>query len=185
MVSSDKILPPAMPAGTILRGPRVTLRLATDDDLPRLVQIRHHPQVARWWGDEDIAELTEHIRATMHREGVPFLAVELDGEVIGAVQWYADDDRDYRYAGMDLYLDPARHGQGLGAEVVRTLARHLIDEYGYHRLVIDPVATNTAAIRCYEKVGFRPVGIMRQYWRDPAGVWRDGLLMDLLAGELT
>jgi aminoglycoside 6'-N-acetyltransferase len=28
------------------------------------------------------------------------------------------------------------------------------------------------------------VGVMREYWRDPDGVWRDGLLLDLLAREL-
>jgi hypothetical protein len=39
-------------------------------------------------------------------------------------------------------------------------------------------ADNAAAIRVYEKVGFRTVGIMREYWRSPDGTWRDGLLMD-------
>jgi aminoglycoside 6'-N-acetyltransferase len=50
--------------------------------------------------------------------------------------------------------------------------------------VIDPAADNAAAIRAYEKVGFRPVGVMRKYWRAPDGEWRDGLLLDLLAEEL-
>jgi aminoglycoside 6'-N-acetyltransferase len=35
----------------------------------------------------------------------------------------------------------------------------------------------------YQKVGFRAVGLMREYWRSPEGAWRDGLLMDLLARE--
>ena len=66
------------------------------------------------------------------------------------------------------------------------MARWLVRECGHHRLTIDPAAANAAAIRCYRKVGFRPVGIMRAYWRDPhTGDWRDGLLMDLLAQELT
>jgi hypothetical protein len=34
-------------------------------------------------------------------------------------------------------------------------------------------------------VGFRPVGIMRAYERGRDGSFHDGLLMDLLAGELT
>jgi aminoglycoside 6'-N-acetyltransferase len=51
--------------------------------------------------------------------------------------------------------------------------------------VIDPAADNAAAIACYRKVGFRPVGIMRQYERGPEGEWHDGLLMDLLAAELS
>jgi aminoglycoside 6'-N-acetyltransferase len=33
-------------------------------------------------------------------------------------------------------------------------------------------------------VGFRPVGVMRQYERGGDGRFHDGLLMDLLRGEL-
>ncbi len=51
-------------------------------------------------------------------------------------------------------------------------------------MVIDPAADNTAAIRSYTKVGFRPVGIMRSYERGADGSWHDNLLMDLLADEL-
>ena len=36
-------------------------------------------------------------------------------------------------------------------------------------LKIDPAAANSRAIRCYGKVGFRPVGLMRQYERGPDG----------------
>ena len=36
-----------------------------------------------------------------------------------------------------------------------------------------------------EKVGFKPVGIMRSYERGMDGTFHDGLLMDLLAHELT
>lgn len=72
----------------------------------------------------------------------------------------------------------------LDTEAVRLLCAHLVDEQGYHRLVIDPDADNAAAIACYAKAGFRPVGVMRQYSLDRHGQWRDGLLMDLLATEL-
>ena len=64
------------------------------------------------------------------------------------------------------------------------LARYLIEERGHHRLTIDPAADNAPAIRAYEKVGFRPVGVMRSYERGPDGTLHDGLLMDLLADEL-
>ena len=117
-------------------------------------------------------------------EGTETFVIEHDGRVAGAIQWSAEDEPDYRHAGIDIYLDPAVHGRGLGADAVRTLARHLIADRGYHRLVIDPAADNAAAIRCYSKVGFRPVGVMRRYERGLDGTWHDGLLMDLLADEL-
>ena len=41
------------------------------------------------------------------------------------------------------------------------------------------------AIATYRRVGFRPVGIMRRYERGPDGTFHDGLLMDMLEGELT
>jgi aminoglycoside 6'-N-acetyltransferase len=68
---------------------------------------------------------------------------------------------------------------------VRTVARWLIEERGHHRVTIDPAASNERAIRAYGRVGFRPVGIMRRYEGDLDGSWHDGLLMDLLADELT
>ncbi len=117
-------------------------------------------------------------------EGTETFVVEHAGQVAGAIQWHAEDEPDYRHAGIDIYLDPALHGRGIGADAVRTLARHLIANEGHHRLVIDPAADNQAAIRCYSKVGFRPVGVMRNYERGTDGTWHDGLLMDLLADEL-
>jgi len=161
----------------VLTGDRVTLRPATPEDLPELTRIRALPEVYAWWGAGEVAdELTDP------QEQV--LAVVLDGQVVGAVHWHGEDEPDFRHASIDIYLDPAVHGQGVGTDAVRTAARYLVGEHAYHRLTIDPAADNTAAIRCYTKVGFRPVGVLRRYWRDPAGQWRDGLLMDLLAEEL-
>jgi aminoglycoside 6'-N-acetyltransferase len=63
------------------------------------------------------------------------------------------------------------------------LARFLIEDRGHHRLTIDPAAANERAIRAYEKVGFRKVGLLRRYQYYPDGTWQDGLLMELLAEE--
>jgi aminoglycoside 6'-N-acetyltransferase len=65
---------------------------------------------------------------------------------------------------------------------VRELVRVLVEERGHHRITIDPAASNTAAIRAYEKAGFEPVGVMRAYERDVGGAaFHDGLLMELIA----
>ena len=44
---------------------------------------------------------------------------------------------------------------------------------------------NERAIRAYERVGFKRVGIMRRYERGVDGEWHDGLLLDLLPEEMT
>jgi aminoglycoside 6'-N-acetyltransferase len=63
--------------------------------------------------------------------------------------------------------------------------RLLIEQHGHHRITIDPCIENVAAVRSYEKAGFKPVGVMRSYERR-AGQddWRDGLLMEMLAEDL-
>jgi aminoglycoside 6'-N-acetyltransferase len=161
-----------------LRGPRVLLRATTPDDAARLLPIRNEPEVVRWWSDLEPGEMDEFV-ADEHS-----LAIEVDGEVVGAVQFAEEEDPMYRHANIDLYLTAARRGEGIGPEAIRLLARHLIDVRGHHRLTIDPAAANEAAIHAYEKVGFRPVGVMRSYERGPEGTWHDGLLMELLADEL-
>jgi aminoglycoside 6'-N-acetyltransferase len=165
-----------------LQGKHVRLRPAGPEDIPDLARIRATPEVLRWWrgGDDMKAAVAEDLDEV----GTETFVIEHEGRIVGAIQWSAEDEPDYRHAGIDIYLDPALHGRGLGTDAVRTLARHLIADRGHHRLVIDPAANNAAAIRCYEKVGFRPVGVMRSYERGLDGTWHDGLLMDLLADEL-
>jgi aminoglycoside 6'-N-acetyltransferase len=163
----------------VLRGERVLLRPGRPEDADRLFQIRNEPEVARWWGNADIEEeIGEEFIET--DEG---FVIEADGEVLGAIQYHEENEPMYRHAGIDLFLTTSRRGQGLGTEAVRLLARYLFEERGHHRLTIDPAADNAAAVRAYEKVGFRRVGIMRNYERGPDGVWRDGLLMDMLKEE--
>ncbi len=168
---------------TVLRGASVTLRTATAADVAELARIRSTPEVfQRWRGAGDMAAAVADDLADPHAET---LAIELDDRVVGAIQWSAEAEPDYRHASIDIYVDPAVHGRGVCTDAVRTLARHLIVEHGHHRLVIDPAADNAAAIRCYTRAGFRPVGVMRRYERGPDGTWHDGLLMDMLADELT
>ena len=112
------------------------------------------------------------------------LVLEVDGEVAGGIEYYEEDDPMYRHAGIDIYVGARHQGRGVGTEAIRLVVRFLLDERGHHRLTIDPAVANTNAIRSYEKVGFRPVGVMREYERGPDGTFHDGLLMDLLAGDL-
>jgi len=159
-----------------LQGPRVRLVAVAPEHHARLDELRLEPGVRRWWQDPDDDWLTDDADTVRY-------TVLLEGEVIGFAQSYEETDSMYRHAGLDLFLDPAVHGRGLGTETVRVLCAHLIDDLGFHRLVIDPEVANEVAIAVYRKVGFKPVGVMRRYQRDRFGEWKDGLLLDLLADE--
>jgi aminoglycoside 6'-N-acetyltransferase len=165
-----------------LLGAQVVLRPATVEDVEHLARIRSTPEVYQRFGGG--SDLDAAVADDLADEGVHHYVIELDDRVVGAIQWSEETDPEYRHAQIDIYVDPAVHGRGVGTDAVRTLARHLITDRGHHRLVIDPAADNAAAIACYRKVGFRPVGVMRQYERGPGGDWHDGLLMDLLADDL-
>jgi aminoglycoside 6'-N-acetyltransferase len=164
----------------LLRGRNLVLRPLRVEDIERVAKIQAEPAVARWWGPPHEADLR---RQAEGRGDVRAFAIESEGELVGLIQFSEENEPDFRHAGIDLFLAERYHGRGLGTDAVRTLARYLIQERGHHRLTIDPAVDNAAAIRAYEKVGFRPVGRMREYWRSPEGTWRDGLLMDLLAHE--
>jgi len=159
--------------------PEMVLRPLAAGDADELRRIHSIEEVTRWWDSP--------------AEGFPFhdepdatrLVIEVDGAVSGMIQYSEELDPKYRHAGIDVFLDPALRGRGLGTEAVRRVVRHLIDDRGHHRVTIDPAAENRAAIRAYEKVGFRRVGVMRAYERDADGSgWHDGLLLELLATDV-
>ena len=161
-----------------LTGPRVSLRPGTVNDVDRLASILREPDVANRWGTFEREEIEEEI---VGDEKV--FVIEVDGDVIGAIQYGEEEDPMYRHASIDIFLTTSRQGQGFGSEAIRVLASHLIRVRGHHRLTIDPAADNEAAIRAYQKVGFRRVGVMRSYERGSNATWHDGLLMEMLADE--
>ena len=164
-----------------IRGDRVTLRPVVRDDAPGLAEILATPEVARWWPAYDLARVKADF--LVNEPNYVVYAIDVDGRLVGMIQTHEEPEPEFRHASIDLFLDPAVHGQGLGPDAIRAVIGHLIAADGHHRLTIDPAADNERAIRAYEKVGFRPVGRLRQYQRFPDGTWQDGLLMELLAEE--
>lgn len=168
--------------GPVLTGRLVRLRPVEAADHARLDVILREPSVARWWTPPDEAGPAADWLAD---EGQVSLVIEHDGVVVGSIQFVEVVDPNYRTASIDLFISTAAQGRGLGPDAIRAVARHLFEARDQHHLTIDPSAANDRAIRAYQKVGFRPVGVMRAYERGADGSWHDNLLMDLLLGELT
>ena len=165
-----------------LRGDRVVLRPLAEPDVGRLVELGADDEVARWWRGLTHEHLVE--KAHGEDDGAVCFSIVVEDEIAGMIQYFEENDEEFRHASVDLFLGGPYQGRGLGTDTVRTMARHLVVDRGHHRLTIDPAAHNERAIRAYEKAGFKRVGVLRKYWLDADGVWRDGLLLDLLAEEL-
>jgi aminoglycoside 6'-N-acetyltransferase len=165
-----------------LQGELVSLRPLRPEDRPAILEVLRDPSVVAIWDTRGAEHSADELLAGDHNFNA--WAIEVDGELAGSIQASENDDEDYRSAGIDIVMHSRFQGRGLGTDAVRTLARYLLEVRGHHRLTIDPAADNLRAIRTYEKVGFKPVGVMRRYERGVDGTYHDGLLMDMLAGEL-
>lgn len=166
-----------------LHTPRLLLREPSPADLAPLTAILSEPAVARIWSGYDAALVQEELLQAHDDVTVLVIATRSDSaaQVLGAIQYSQNHDEEYRHAGIDLFLSTPFQGRGLGSEAIRAVLEHLFETLGHHRVTIDPAATNERAIRTYERLGFRPIGIMRQYERGADGTFHDGLLMELLA----
>lgn len=166
----------------VIHGPRVVLRRVTPERLPWLHAAAAEPSVAAWW---DQGTGTQWVDEILGDADLVAYVAEAGGAPVGYVQYEESDDPAYHHAAIDVFVADAAQGLGYGMEIVHTLASWLIKVRGHHRIEIDPAAANERAIRCYQAVGFRAIGIARRRERSRDGTWRDSLLMDLVAEDLT
>ena len=97
------------------------LRPLEPRDAADLRRILLEPQVACWWdAPDDDFPLADDPDATR-------LVIEVDGAVAGMVQYAEELEPKYRHASIDIFVDPAFHGRGIGTEAVRRVVRMLID----------------------------------------------------------
>lgn len=141
------------------------------DDLPLLRRWLLTEHVRRWW-DPEVEWTPEAVAA----EWAPLIAnphptacfvVTHDDRAIGYIQTYpiADNPEHALHlgvtedaAGLDLFIgEPDSVHRGLGAPILRHFLREIVFAGGAVACWIDPDPANTAAIRAYEKAGFRHV----------------------------
>ncbi|MGH2772970.1 MAG: GNAT family N-acetyltransferase [Actinomycetota bacterium] len=167
----------------MIRGEKVALRPLSREDLPVLGEMLAKPGVAHYWPNYDAARLEKDVFGPDSDDLTAFV-VEFEGRTAGLIWYYEEKEPEYRYAGIDMFIDCDFQSMGLGSDSLRAIARHLFEERKHHRIVIDPRVSNDRAVHVYKKVGFKPVGVMRRYEDLLDGRYEDGLLMDMLPEDL-
>jgi len=176
-------------AAVALEGSGVRLRPVWEADLPRFQCWLNDPEVYHWlaagvltpptWEDE-----LAWWRRTQSSESEMTWSIEtLDARLLGSVtlHWLPPA----KSATFGIFIgDKAEWDKGYGKAAVRALAGHGFSVLGLNRLGLNCDATNARAIRCYETVGFRHEGVMREH-RHVQGEFRDSVVMGLLKKEWT
>jgi len=149
----------------------IEFRPLAEPDLPLLSEWLRRPHVAEWWdGASSLAEVRAKYLPRISSGSVrPYVASQ-DGKALGFIQSYRamecgggwwPDEYDPGVMGVDQFLaDADSLGRGLGSEMVRRFVAFLARDPGVTRVQADPMPRNSRAIRCYEKAGFRRVGVI-------------------------
>jgi len=159
---------------------RLIVRPVIATDVTSLAAILRQPSVACWWFDYDTKRVRDAFVGS--DSDYPF-TVEHRGETVGLIRYAENTDPDYRCAKLDIFLGTQAQGKGFGGEALTGILSYLFDDIGHHRVTITPRLDNERAVAAYKKVGFRPVGVVRQFERSPDGQWHDGLLMEMLTDQ--
>src|ERR1700674_5854654 len=64
-------------------------------------------------------------------------------------------------------------GYGLGKEMIRRVLRIGFEDHGLHRIELAVYSQNEAAIRCYEHVGFKKEGFLRDVTQVGSDYWSE------------
>jgi RimJ/RimL family protein N-acetyltransferase len=156
--------PPPMEEGEF------AFRPIEERDLPQLRRWLLMPHVRRWW-DPDVDWTDERIR----NHYLPLISgadptagyiIVGAGREIGYIQTYRIADHPHYArsvnvcepaAGIDLYIgEAALIGRGLGTRILPAFLRQVVlADPAIERCTIGPQPENLAAIRAFEKAGFR------------------------------
>ena len=145
----------ALPAATGGH-PRIEFRPCLESDLDVVCAIERRTFPLPWTRDQ-FADLLAH------RAGVGWVATHAERGVVGyAIGWVAADEAEL----ADLAVAEDLRRRGLGSGLVRAFADEA-GARGARRMYLEVRASNAAAQRLYQRLGFDVVGRRAGYYQQP------------------
>ena len=162
-----------------------TFKRITAEDIPLLYGWFKQPHVSAWWPVPDGDEFFQHFLKRIRSDNTFAFLCILNNQPLGYIQYYYIDRTQPKAGswlppelpettvGTDQFIgEPEFIGKGYGTRMIKDFITHFAQELEPEMttIIVDPDPTNTAAIRCYQKVGFT---VMGEY----AAPWGQALLM--------
>lgn len=152
-----------------LQTARLTLRPYRAEDAPDVALACRDELTQRWlplpnpYTDADALAWCTEISARFRTsgEGIEWAAVRRsDDRLIGSFGLKRTDWR-ARSSEIGYWVAPWARGEGLAVEAVQAIARWLLKEQAFERMVLRAARDNAASLRVAEKAGFMREGIAR------------------------
>lgn len=163
---------------TPVSGPLVTLRAPQAADAAPLLSILTEPEVAVWW----VGYTPERVQEEIIDHPDTARIIEVEGQCVGAMFVLRGSDAEYPTTVIHIFLSTAYRGRRIGEEALALAIREEFAD-GITRITLDPNIHNDGAIRSYERLGFRRIGVLRDYQVRPGGHLEDALFMDLTRSD--
>lgn len=170
----------------MLMGEKIRLRAIERSDIPIFVRWFNDPELLRYlamyvpmsqaaeeqWFESVLKDESQHV----------FVIETADGTPIGNLGLFGIDWKN-RCAGCGIGIGEKEYwSQGYGSDALRILLRFAFADMNLHRVYLKVYDFNQRAIRCYEKLGFRHEGRLRQA-HYTSGRYVDELVMGILRPE--
>jgi len=165
----------------------MTVRPAAAQDLPAIQSIYSHHVLHGLASFEEVPPLLEEMRRRFEdilAQGLPYLAAEEKGEVLGYGYCTLYRTRSaYRYTLEDsIYVKNGQQGKGIGRAILQELIRICTAKNFRQIIAVIGDSANAGSIKLHASVGFVRAGVLRSTGFK-FGRWVDSVYMQLPLGE--
>ena len=160
----------------------------------RPIELKDTPLIVQWRNQEDVrknlyiqTDLTPQMHEQWYHTRVETgqcaqFIIECDDGPIGTV-FLKNIDRELQKAEFGIFLgNRASRGKGYGSAAAEKIIEYGFTVLSLNRIYLTVFMSNPAAIRSYEKAGFRREGVLRQDFKNQDG-FIDVCVMGILKAE--
>jgi RimJ/RimL family protein N-acetyltransferase len=142
------------------------VRLWRRSDAVSLAKHANNLNVARYLRDRFPHPYTERDAKTFLKQvttagDASNLAIEVDGEAVGAVGFVPGRDIERFSAEIGYWLGEELWGRGIATEALSLVTEHIFSRQNFLRLFALPFADNPASVRVLEKAGYTREALLR------------------------
>ena len=151
-------------------GYNITFKPLEEKDMTLFFTWVKKTHIAQWWKSDTYEKFVEKYRPKIALQSYVFpFIMYINEKPIGYIQYYLADKADDGWwskthgqpagtVGMDIIIGETNFiGKGFGPMLIKKFIEKIYQETKTSKIIIDPDVTNIAAIRCYEKIGFKRV----------------------------